>query len=283
MTQHEDFLVSPAHDDRGNLGGSVINYAYIGRYHCASDYKSKTGVKPATDMTRATFRTNIHNLGANIWQNDFAMFWTIRMLYLVEFANWDSQRKIGYGGGKNVLEEMGYTDNMPYHTGTSQQDKTTYGAGTQYRYIEGLWDNVYDWIDGIYFYNGTAFSRSYSVRCIRNPSDFSDTQNGTEVSLRSSGNGVIKNISNITSSSSPLRYAFYPNSASGFDYDLYITDGYEYNSKGTVLFAGGAYDSNYQYGLFYLNGSLTSNSTMTSGQLPIGSRLMVLPPSRLTA
>ena len=56
------FHVSPAHADRGD-GAGERDYVYVGRYHCAaSTYKSTSGVTPAGNMTRAEFRTAIHNL-----------------------------------------------------------------------------------------------------------------------------------------------------------------------------------------------------------------------------
>ena len=83
---------------------------------------------------------------------DYAMRLTIWMLMLVEFADNDFQAKIGYGCGDNsAVGAIGYTDSMTYHTGTTQSARTTYGLGTQYRYIEGLWDNVLDWMDGCYY------------------------------------------------------------------------------------------------------------------------------------
>ena len=104
---------------------------------------------PKLSTTRANFRTSIHALGANIWQANFAMRFTLWLLYLVEFADWNTQKTIGKGCGNNsAAQNMGYTDSMPYHTGTTQSNRDTYGLGTQYRNIEGLWDNCYDFCDG---------------------------------------------------------------------------------------------------------------------------------------
>lgn len=209
MHQYDGFLVSPFHMDRGD-GKGERDIAYGGRFHCASDYKSKTGVKPKASATRATFRSGIHNLGSTIWQADFALFWTLRMLYLVEFAHWNAQEKIGYGCGNNSSTgNMGYTDSMPYHTGTTQSSRTSYGLGTQYRYFEGLWDNVYDWCDGIYF-GGTNKTTIY---CIKNPSSFSDSTGGTNVGARNTNNGWISAWTN--PSVSDFEYALYPALGSG--------------------------------------------------------------------
>ena len=260
----EGFSVSPAHRDRGD-GKGERDVVYIGRYHCSiDDYKSTTGVKPKASMTRANFRTNIHNLGSTIYQNDFAMFWTIRMLYLVEYADWNCQKIIGYGCGNNSSTEvMGYTDSMPYHTGTMLSSRTTYGLGTQYRYIEGLWDNVLDWCDGIYF-------SSANVYAIMNPNNFSDTTGGTLVGTRPTSNGYIKSwgISTIDG----FDWFLYP-ATTGGSTTTYVPDYCNYDSSGVVLCVGGCYNQNLYYGMFYLSG-LNSASSTNAG---IGSRLMVLP------
>lgn len=169
----EGYHVSPAHMDRGD-GGGERDVVYIGRYHCGTGYKS-VATSPLNNITRATARTSIHNLGSNIWQMDFAIRFTIWLLYIVEFANWDSQYVIGAGGGNgNSKEIMGYTDSMPYHTGTMANSRAVTGCNTQYRNIEGLWDNEYDWLDGCYYtpYNPTT------MHIILNPASFSDNTGG---------------------------------------------------------------------------------------------------------
>lgn len=111
----DGFHVSPAHMDRGD-GSGERDVVYIGRYHCASDYKSKTGVTPVVSKTRSSFRSGIHNRGTTVWQGDWALRFTLFLLYLVEFADWNSQAKIGYGCGPDstAVQNMGYTDTMPY-------------------------------------------------------------------------------------------------------------------------------------------------------------------------
>lgn len=271
MSPFDGSFVSPAHADRGD-GVGERDYAYVGRYHCASDYKSKTGVTPVGNITRADFRTYIHNLGSNIWQNDYAMRWTVNMLYLVEFAHWNSQEKIGYGCGNGSSQgNMGYTDNMGYHTGTTQSSKTTYGFGTQYRNIEGWWDNALDWIDGIYF-SGT------SIYGIKNPANFSDSSGGTLIGTRADASGYIRAWTN--QSVLGFEYALYTyDTDSNPEGTRYVCDYCNYNSSGVVLCAGGDYGQSQQYGAFYLYG----NSVATYKNASRGSRLMVLPPSRLTA
>lgn len=263
--QQEGFLVSPAHADRGDSKGER-DVVYVGRYHCAtSTYKSTTSVKPAVNYTRANFRTYIHNLGSSIWQWDYAMLWTIQMLYLVEFANWNSQACIGYGCGNNsATENMGSTDSMTYHTGTNQTSRTTYGH-TQYRYIEDLWGNVYDWCDGIYF-------SSANIYCIKNPSSFNDSSGGTLIGTRPTSGGWTKSW-NIPSTTG-FEYALYPATVdSNLDGSTYISDYCYYNSSGVVLFVGGSYVQGQYCGLFFLYGYSAASYKGAN----VGSRLQKLP------
>ena len=259
----DGFLVSPAHADRGD-GKGERDYVYVGRYHCAtSTYKSTTGVKPANNYTRASFRSYIHNLGSDIWQYDFAMYWTICMLYLVEFADWNSQAKIGYGcGNGSAAENAGLTDAMQYHTGTNAASRTTYGH-TQYRYIEDLWGNVYDWCDGIYF-------SSSSIYVIKNPSSFSDTSGGTYIGTRPTSSNYISAWNKPTTSG--FEYALYPSVVNGTE-STYVCDYCGYHSSGVVLRVGGNYVQSQGYGLFCLYGSVSASSKGSG----VGSRLQKLP------
>lgn len=270
-SEQTGFYVSPAHADRGD-GSGERDYVYVGRYHCgSSNYKSVSGVTPAGNMTRAEFRTAIHNLGTKIWQQDFAMWWTINMLILVEFASWNSQAKIGGGCSEgestsSAVYNMGSTDNMPYHTGTvaSSIGATVYGAN-QYRYIENWWGNVFDWIDGIYFSDRTIYA-------IKNPANFSDDTGGTNIGTRANANGVVTEWT--APSASGFEYALYPAAVTtDNNYETYDCDGSYYYASGVVLCGGGYYGQSQGYGAFYLFG----NGAASSKGAYRGSRLQKLP------
>ncbi len=232
------YSVSPVHMDRGD-GHGERDVVYIGRYHCNSSYKSGTG-SPMVNMTRSSARANIHGIGSAIWQCDFAMRFTLWLLYIVEFADWNSQAKIGYGCGNNSSpQSMGYTDSMPYHTGTTQSSRTTYGLGTQYRNIEGLLDNVFDWCDGCYN-NGDG------LNIILNPANFSDGSNGTAVGVPSNGWPSAFKVK--TNGGFPV---FIPTSASGND-ATYSCDYWRSDSSYPCLYVGGYYSRHSDYGLFFV-------------------------------
>lgn len=258
------FHVSPAHADRGD-GKGERDYVYIARYKCSStDYKSVTGKPPKVNITRDAARTAIKALGTGFYQQDFAMFWTTRMLYLVEYANWNSQAAIGYGCGNNSSVQItGASDTMTYHTGTMKSTRTAYGVGVQYRWIEDPWGNVREWCDGIYF-------SSSNVYCINNPANFSDTTGGTKVGTRPTTDGYISDWSIPTATG--FEYALYPSAVSGGE-QTYMADYCYYYSSGVTLSVGGDYGQYQGYGMFCLDGSSTASSSY--GYL--GARLQYLP------
>lgn len=257
----DGFHVSPAHADRGD-GKGERDIVYIGRYHCnTNNYKSQSGVKPKANITRSTARTSIHNLGSNIWQSDIQMRMTIWMLYLVEFADWNSQKTIGKGCGNNsATENMGYTDSMPYHTGTTLASRDSYGLGTQYRYIEGLWDNVYDWGDGCYY-------NSNGLNIINTPSSFSDNSGGTAVGVPSSGWPSAFTVATVAG----LEWVIYP-TASGGSETTYSADSWGFNASSPCLCFGGCYYQDGYRGLFFVSCASASGSGAN-----IGCRLQKLP------
>lgn len=238
MEKKPGFNTSPAHMDRGD-GKGERDIIYVGRYHSCSTNKSTTGQLPVDSITRADARTAAHSLSSNIWQFDYATLTTIWMLYLVEFADWNSQEKIGYGCGNDLnVETVGTSDNMKYHTGTMQANRTTYGVGVQYRNIEGLWENVSDWVDGCY-------NSSDGMSVILNPNNFSDTENGTVIGVPSSAWPSAFAVSD---------WAIYPNSTTGGSSTKGSCDVWNSGSDAPCLYFGGSISRGKEYGLFSVDG-----------------------------
>lgn len=258
----DGFHVDPVNMDKGD-GLGELDFSYIGRYHCASGtYKSETNKAQQVSITRSAARTSIHNLGANIWQMDFAQMWYVGMLYLVEFADWNGQKTIGYGcSAAGSKENNGKTDAMQYHTGTTAANRTTYGY-TQYRNIEGWWDNVYDWMDGCYY-------NSNGLNVILNPSKFSDNANGTLIgSMPSSGypNDMA------VPTQSGFEWALRPATTGGSD-STYVPDSWYFNGSNPCLRHGGSYYQNQNRGPFYVNYGSASSTNAN-----VGCRLQERPP-----
>lgn len=257
----EGFHVDPVNMDRGD-GLGELDYSFIGRYHCASGtYKSETNKAQKTNITRSTARSNIHNLGTNIWQMDFAQMWYVGMLFLVEFADWNGQTTIGYGcSSGNSKQNNGRTDSMQYHTGTTAANRTTYGF-TQYRNIEGWWDNVFDWMDGCY-------CNSNGLNVIKNPAQFSDSANGVLV-----GKPVAGYPSDFTiPTQDGMKWALFPSAANGSQ-TTYVPDYWGYRGDRPCLYRGGDAGPGLNKGPFYMG------TTSTSGQaINFGCRLQERPP-----
>lgn len=256
----EGFHVDPVNMDRGD-GLGELNFSYIARYHCASGtYKSETNKAQQVSITRSAARTSIHNLGANIWQMDFAQMWYVGMLFLVEFADWNGER-IGRGcSASGSKENNGKTDAMQYHTGTTAANRDTYGY-TQYRNIEGWWDNVYDWMDGCYY-------NSNGLNVIKNPNQFSDSANGTLV-----GKPVAGYPSDFTiPTQSGLEWALFPSAAAGSTTN-YVPDYWDSYGSNPCLRHGGGYGQSQNHGPFYV-----SYSGASGANAGIGCRLQERPP-----
>lgn len=262
--QFEHSLVSPAHADRGD-GQGERDYVYVGAYKCNSDdYKSVSG-KSATyePYDASTCRTNISGLASDVWMYDFAMFWTIGMLYLVEYADWNVQAKIGAGGGSDNGSAMnkttGYCDTMPYHTGTMSAKNTTYSR-CRYRYIEDLWGINQDIIDGIAFSSGNLYMRS-------NPADYTwaNVTGATFISGMASTSGYIKTWT--TPIAPGFEYAMFPLEVASSE--TYVKDYFNYKSSKYAVTAGGSqYETNYQQnGLFRFTIKSSSDNSIGSARL----------------
>ena len=258
----EGFHVDPVNMDRGD-GLGELDYSFIGRYHCASGtYKSETNKAQQTNITRSTARSNIHNLGTNIWQMDFAQMWYVGMLFLVEFADWNGQTAIGYGCSQSGSKQNnGRTDSMQYHTGTTAANRTTYGF-TQYRNIEGWWDNVYDWMDGCYY-------NSNGLNVIKNPAQFNDSANGTLIgSIPSSGYPTDMAIP----TQSGFEWALRP-TATGGSATTYVPDYWGFYDSYPCLTHGGYYGRDKYWGPFYVN-----CDSLPGEAINVGCRLQERPP-----
>ena len=255
----EGFSVSPAHMDRGD-GGGQREAVYVGRYHCAQGtFKSTAGAAPASRHTRAVGRESCRQVGEGYYQMDLAMRFTLWLLYLVEFADWNSQAAIGMGGSSGGAREAnGQTDGLTYHTGTTQSTREA-GGFTQYRWIEGLWDNVYDWCDGCY-------NNRNGLNVILNPQNFSESTGGRVIGKPANGWPAA-----LTVGSTGGFPAFYPSAAGGSE-STYTCDYWSYSTSNPCVYVGGSERAYGQHGLFYVAYDAASYASDD-----VGSRLMELP------
>ena len=149
---------------------------------------------------------------------------------------------------------------MQYHTGTTAANRNSYGF-TQYRNIEGWWDNVYDWLDGCYYNNN-------GLNVIKNPNQFSDSANGVLV-----GKPVGGYPSDFTiPTQDGLEWALFPCAAAGST-TTYVPDGWNFSGSVPCLFHGGSYSQYQDHGPFYIGCNSASSQSAV-----IGCRLQERPP-----
>lgn len=237
---------------------------YVGKYnssnlHSAS-VNSVTGLAPTTAQNVSNFRIFSTNKGSGWYQYDYMTWNAIGMLYAVEYADWDSQARIGKGYVSSDLSinsplASGSTDSMTYHTGRAAG--TDGKTGVQYRHIENLWGNIYSWVDGIYLSKG----RDYLV--FTDPDSYTDSMPDAKdyyfVGQASRSSGFIKHFGMPTSNTKYVgNWPFIPDAIGGAGVS-YIPDKY-YGTEGVDyrLFVGGAIGYETESGLY------------TSGAFPIG-------------
>ena len=237
---------------------------YVGRYNTIAGNYSESGAAPYVDMTIGTARTGATGKG-NKWSlYDYASWCAIWLLYLVEYADWNSQTKIGRGyvDSNSSVISSGKTDTMVYHTGraTGTDGKTA----VQYRHIENVWGNVYDFIDG-------CNAKGTSIYIC---TDYSKYAGGTanfytEFSNILNSSGYVSKFLYSPSES----WCFLPSEVKGSE-STYISDRYACQTNDWAYAkVGGRLDSGSQAGLlmFDRGGKLTETSSY------IGTRLQFNP------
>ena len=130
---------------------------YMSRYECNNNFLSAPGTKPKDSIGLGGFRTSITAIDNKHYQYDIHTYAALELLYIVEFAHLNTQSKIGAGitsGGTSLT--IGETDILTYHTGRVNGTADSVSA-IQYRWIENLWGNVWNWVDGILTQNDVVY------------------------------------------------------------------------------------------------------------------------------
>ncbi|MFR5361368.1 MAG: hypothetical protein ACLTGV_06515 [Butyricicoccus sp.] len=235
---------------------------YVGKYHMDSYGYSAAPLDPYTNITRFTARNKAKSVGSKFHLYDFATYCAIIFLYIVEFADWNCQSKIGQGytNGNTTVIRSGGTDNMTYHTGRASG--TDGKTAVQYRWIENLWGNVFQFVDGLNAANDTAY-------CCTDPSKYvDDTTSGYTNIGTLPTSGWIKDLT-VTDNGLLI-----PEASGGSD-TTYVPD-YVYSTFGGqwyVLSVGGYWYDSTTAGLLCFR----ANDTSSNENSGISARLMCEP------
>ena len=240
----------------GSSGGTVIN---------DGSGRSKNGVYPSASATISDFRERASMLG-----NEFSIldyhWYVLQMLYLVEYADYDSQTKLGKGVTENNdgAIMMGGADSLGMKSGCLIND----GAHSMiYRGIEDIYGNTGDFLDGINIRNYQAYI-NYDFTTYK--SDTFDGNYKTLGYINTSRVGFITKLG--YDSNNPL--IVLPTEIDATNTNLNtpsgIKDVYLGNSGDKILFVGGAYRRSAYAGLWFSDAHVGSGSALSG----VGSRLI---------
>lgn len=126
---------------------------------------SIANAKPASGLSQNLNRTNSRTLATNRgagWQLDdcFAAYSDL-LLFLVEYASFDTQALIGKGvteltddGASNMAIKTGYTSSLGNASGMAEG--TNGKVSVTYRGVENGWGNIWKWLDGFNIYRDST-------------------------------------------------------------------------------------------------------------------------------
>ena len=224
------YTVHPAFVVDGVTKEKIYMSAYEGYLASGNKLASISGVAPAVSADLPTFRGYAHNRGTGWEVNDFNTVCAIQLLYLIEYANFDSQTQIGRGVvDVSAAVNTGATASLGNASGKASG--TDGQVSISYRGIENFWGNVWKWVDGI------------NIKADRNPwianHDFaSDTFAHPYVDTSLTNGATDGYVINIGFGSG-LDYGFLASDVTGGSSSTYLCD-YYYRATGNkaALFGG---------------------------------------------
>ena len=235
FTVHPAFVVDAVTKEK------IYMSAYEGYLATGSKLASISGVAPAVSADLPTFRGYAHNRGTGWEVNDFNTVCAIQLLYLIEYANFDSQTQIGRGVvDVSAAVNTGATASLGNASGKASG--TDGQVSISYRGIENFWGNVWKWVDGI------------NIKADRNPwianHDFaSDTFAHPYVDTgltNGATNGYVINIG----FGSGLDYGFLASDVTAGSDSTYLCDYYNQTTGNMAALFGGSWTNASNAGAF---------------------------------
>ena len=215
----------------------------IGRYTMsgsASNVYSRSGYAQLVSKSIVDFRNYARNLGAGWQQLDIWRYSILQLLYLVEYADYNSQVKLGRGNvdsGSKV--SSGGCDSLGMKSGYVGSNGY---SSVIYRGVEDIFGNIFQWVDGINLNSRQAYV------CTDPTKYASDVFSGDYVKLgyeNYSSSGYISQLGYDVNY--PL--VALPTAASGSS-NTHIPDYYYQSTGNLVACVGGTYGSSAKAGLW---------------------------------
>ncbi|WP_026486800.1 hypothetical protein [Caldanaerobius polysaccharolyticus] len=205
---------------------------------------------------------------------DFLTICAVQLLFVVEYASFDTQGKIGSGvtnitddRSTNMAINTGYTSTLGNNSGSVSVTHYQTGQATNavsYRGIENLWGNIWKWVDGI---NIKTDHIPWSADHGFGSDYFTDPYKPLNVVLPAV-NGYVKDIAY----NDVFNYGFLPSNVAGSS-STYLHDYYNQLTGNRVAVLGGDWLSGSDAGAF------NWNMTVSSGYWgrDVGARLLYIP------
>ena len=243
---------------RGGVEKSFRYYCAYQGYTLSGKLISGSGRVPTASKTRATFRTEAAANGTGWSQIDWNLLIAVQLLYLVEYANFNTQAMLGQGrtsGSVLYTEVTGSSNSLGNASSPSTNTSTQFMS---YRGIENWYGQIYKFIDGV-----NVNVRVYYVN--NNPATFADgvfTGDYINTGITSATvNGYVKNL--VASGK-----GFVASNTSGGSSSTYVPDYFDQSSGICPMLFGGAAGDDSVAGGFKLSASYatsTSSAYMGSG------------------
>ena len=216
----------------------------------ADTLASVSGKAPEVQGTRANFRAAASLRGTGWRQYDYQLMSAIQLLYLVEYASFNSQSKIGNGltdwssawpgwNNYNPITKTGLSNAKGNSTFNVSNGNGVIGSYMSYRGIENWFGHLWKFCEGINFNNNIAY-------WCNNETQYADdtSTNYSQIGTLINANGWQKYLLNTL-------HGFLPN-AVGASSSTYIADYYYQSAGWRVALVGGGASDGVNAGAFFL-------------------------------
>lgn len=236
---------------------------YIGRYNTSgssSAVSCKSGQAPFTRVSIVNLRTYSKNVGNGWGLMDIWRWSMLQILYLVEYADYDSQKTLGYGICNGSRTNSGQCDTLGMKSGTINNDKT---HAVIYRGVENIFGNIWQWLDGINIGSGPK-----SWVCKDRSQYASDKTSSpyAQISYTEASGNYIKTMGYDSNYPAIQRATAVQSSDSTYCPDCFVS------AAGSSVFVGGGYGAGLYCGLW---SAYYGDSSYTYSNL--GGRLLFIP------
>lgn len=253
-----------------NANGGIRPYILVGAFkgvESGGKLRSIAGQKPTVSKTISAFRDLARqgrNTKFNI--NTVQVISAIQMLYVVEFANLNSQAMLGSGWtSKSESAVTGSTAELGNRSGYLGVN----GNQISYRGIEDFFGNVWEFVDGLLIKDDGYYMTN-------NPAYFGNASNSTRIAITpltdtdDSKNGYVTEMER----NSAIDYCFFPKATGGSD-STYYCDYFWVHDKGeeNIALCGATWGSGSRAGAF----SWGWGDVASDAWAAYGARLCLLP------